>query len=59
MNPLLFADWGRMNRLFTKTMWALAVILVCVVGIAVAAPGASSHPAPVAHPASSGASGAR
>src|ERR1700739_1011823 len=31
MNPLLFADWGRMSRLFTKIMWLIAAILVCVV----------------------------
>jgi len=48
VNPLLFADWGRLNRLFTRTMWAIAVILVCVVCIAVATLGASSHPAPAA-----------
>ncbi len=31
MNPLLFADWGRMNRLFTKLMWTVAAVMVCVV----------------------------
>ena len=31
MNPLLFADWGRMNRLFTKVMWAVAAVMVCIV----------------------------
>ncbi len=30
MNPLLFADWRRMNRLFTAAMWGVAAILVCV-----------------------------
>lgn len=30
MNPLLFADWGRMNRLFTKLMWTAAAIMACV-----------------------------
>jgi hypothetical protein len=58
MNPLLFADWGRLNRLFTRTMWVLAAILVCVVCIAIAAPGASSHAAP-AHPIVSNAGSAR
>jgi hypothetical protein len=57
MNPLLFADWGRLNRLFTRTMWALAAILVCVVCIAIAAPGASSHPAPARAIASNAGSG--
>jgi hypothetical protein len=37
MNPLLFADWGRMNRLFTRAMWAVAVLMVCVVCVALAA----------------------
>ena len=45
MNPLLFADWGRMNRLFTRVMWAVAVVLVCVVFVALAAPTTSSHAA--------------
>ena len=31
MNPLLFADWGRMNRLFTKVMWTVAAVMVCIV----------------------------
>lgn len=57
VNPLLFADWGRMNRLFTRTMWAIAAILVCVVCIAVAAPGAASHSAPPAHPVVAAAAG--
>jgi hypothetical protein len=38
MNPLLFADWGRMNRLFTRVMWIVAVIMLCVVCVALAAP---------------------
>ena len=45
MNPLLFADWGRMNRLFTRIMWAVAVLLVCVVCVALAAPTPKSHAA--------------
>jgi hypothetical protein len=43
MNPLLFADWGRMNRLFTRAMWAIAAVLVCVVCIVLATPHASQH----------------
>ena len=49
MNPLLFADWGRMNRLFTRVMWAVAVVMVCVVCVALAAPASRSHAAPAAH----------
>lgn len=45
MNPLLFADWARLNRLFIRTMWVAAAIMICVVCIAIAAPGASSHAA--------------
>jgi hypothetical protein len=51
MNPLLFADWGRMNRLFTRVMWAVAVLMVCAVCVALAAPTPKSHAAPAAHPA--------
>lgn len=50
MNPLLFADWGRMNRLFTRVMWAVAVALVCFVCIALAAPTPKSHAAPASRP---------
>lgn len=49
MNPLLFADWGRMNRLFTRVMWAVAVLMVCVVCIVLAAPAPKSHAAPAVH----------
>jgi hypothetical protein len=48
MNPLLFADWRRINRLFTRVMWAVAVVMVCVVCIALAAPTSKSHAAPAA-----------
>jgi hypothetical protein len=54
MNPLLFADWGRMNRLFTRVMWAVAVVLVCAVCVALATPttkSRTSSPAGI-HPAS-------
>lgn len=58
MNPLLFADWGRMNRLFTRVMWVVVVIMLCVVCVALAAPAPKSHaspavrtPAPGVHPA--------
>ena len=49
MNPLLFADWGRMNRLFTRVMWAVAVLMLCVVCVALAAPTTKYHAAPTAH----------
>jgi hypothetical protein len=49
MNPLLFADWGRMNRLFIRVMWAVAVLMVCVVCVALAAPARKSHPSSAAH----------
>jgi hypothetical protein len=56
MNPLLFADWGRMNRLFTKIMWAVAAILVCVVFAVLTSASPATHPAPAAHAAGAGAS---
>ncbi len=54
MNPLLFADWGRMNRLFTRVMWAVAVLMVCAVCVALAAPAPKSRAAAASsavHPA--------
>jgi hypothetical protein len=60
MNPLLFADWGRMNRLFTRMMWAVAVVMVCVVGMALAAPTSRPHGTPPARsvaPAAAAAAG--
>jgi hypothetical protein len=45
MNPLLFADWGRMNRLFTKLMWTAAAVMVCVVLAVLASTGRTSHAA--------------
>jgi hypothetical protein len=49
MNPLLFADWGRMNRLFTRVMWVVVVIMLCVVCVALAAPAPPSHGSPGVH----------
>jgi hypothetical protein len=46
MNPLLFADWGRMNRIFTRIMWAVAAVMICVICVVLAAPSVSSHAAP-------------
>ena len=46
MNPLLFADWGRMNRLFTKIMWAAAAIMICVVFVVLASAGPSTPASP-------------
>lgn len=43
MNPLLFADWGRMNRLFTRVMWGVVLILVCVMFVAVTQSRGNSH----------------
>jgi hypothetical protein len=51
MNPLLFADWGRMNRLFIRFMWGIAAVMICVICVAVATPGAPSHAAPPARSA--------
>jgi hypothetical protein len=53
MNPLLFADWGRMNRIFTRIMWAAAAVMICVICVVLAAPSTPSHaaPAPLARPA--------
>ncbi len=31
MNPLLFADWTRIHRLFRGLMWVLAIGLACAV----------------------------
>jgi hypothetical protein len=44
-----------MNRLFTRVMWAMAAIMICVAWLAVATPGAPSHPAPAARPATAAA----
>jgi hypothetical protein len=57
MNPLLFADWGRMNRLFTKIMWALAAVMVCVVFAVLASAGPARRAVPSPHSATA-ASGA-
>jgi hypothetical protein len=64
MNPLLFADWGRMNRLFTKVMWTVAAIMACVVlAVTVSAGRATRTGSPVrapsvgAHAIGSGAAG--
>ena len=46
MNPLLFADWKHIHRVFRRTMWLLATVLVFVIWylIALRAPAAHSHP---------------
>lgn len=51
MNPLLFADWGRMNRLFIRFMWGIAALMICVICVAVATPRAPSHAPPPARSA--------
>jgi hypothetical protein len=56
MNPLLFADWGRMNRLFTKLMWTVAAIMVCVVFAVLATAG--HHPGPATRGQGTGATAA-
>ena len=43
-----------MNRLFTRVMWAVAVLMVCAVCVALAAPAPKSHAAssnPASQPA--------
>jgi hypothetical protein len=46
MNPLLFADWGRLNRLFSRAMWTVAAVLILVVCVAAAASGPIARAAP-------------
>jgi hypothetical protein len=46
MNPLLLADWARLNRMFTRAMWMIAIVMVLVVGVALASPGSPSHQRP-------------
>lgn len=46
MNPLLFADWGRLNRLFTRLMWAVVLVMVCVMFVAVTQSRGAAHAAP-------------
>ncbi|HZE04763.1 MAG TPA: hypothetical protein VE127_06045 [Solirubrobacteraceae bacterium] len=41
---MLFADWRRINRLFTRIMWGVAAIMICVVFFALAATGSHGHP---------------
>ena len=36
MNPLLFADWNRIQRMFRRTMWLVAMVLACVIWAAAA-----------------------
>jgi hypothetical protein len=45
MNPLLFADWNRMNRLFTRIMWIVAIVLAFVVCVLLLASGTDAHAA--------------
>lgn len=47
MNPLLFADWNRMNRLFTRVMWIVAAVMICVVAIVLLSTGSAAHAAPI------------
>ena len=56
MNPLLFADWNRMNRQFTRIMWLVVLILLCVIGVLMLASGSD---ATVAGHAGLGAAGPR
>ena len=46
MNPLLFADWNYIHRVFRRTMWLLATVLLFVIWylVALQAPAAHSHP---------------
>lgn len=36
MNPLLFGDWNRIQRMFRRTMWLVAMVLACVIWAAAA-----------------------
>lgn len=42
MNPLLFADWAHINRVFCLLMWTLAFVLLMSI---------LAHGAPTVHPA--------
>lgn len=43
MNPLLFADWRRLNRLFTRAMWCIAAVIACVIVVALVSAGPATH----------------
>jgi hypothetical protein len=43
MNPLLFADWGHIHRLFRGVMWLVAVALACIVVTIVAPRSSATH----------------
>ena len=49
MNPLLFADWARLNRIFIRMMWTVAVVLLLVVGVALASPGPAARQPAASH----------
>jgi hypothetical protein len=55
MDPLLFADWARVNGIFIRMMWTIAVVLVLVVGVALASPDRAAHRSSAAHTAPSAA----
>jgi hypothetical protein len=44
MNPLLFADWRHINRLFTRVMWGAATVLAFVVLVLLTTPGPGPAP---------------
>jgi hypothetical protein len=58
MNPLLFADWNRMNRLFTRGMWIIVAILLGIIGVVLLSTGSAAHADQVGY-AMLGATGAR
>lgn len=43
MNPLMMADWKRVNRLFTRAMWLVAAIVAFAVWIASAPASGQTH----------------
>ena len=55
MNPLLFADWARLNRMFIRMMWTVAIVLLLVVGVALASAGRAAPQPSAPHIASSAA----
>lgn len=44
MNPLFFADWSHIHRVFRGLMWMVAGVLVLVLFFAVSSRAANRHP---------------
>jgi hypothetical protein len=43
MNPLFFADWAHIHRVFRGVMWVLATVLMVVVFFAVSSGAYGDH----------------